>query len=91
MEEKYRQYQAQGLVILGVNLQEDPAVVRAWVQDRFHWRFLIDRDLTLANRYDLDGLPGHVFIDRSGVVRGRHAGELDAAQIDTQLAAILVP
>ena len=91
MEQKYQQYRAQGLVLIGVNLQEAPEAVRAWVGDRFGWHFLLDRDGKLADLYQVEGLPSHIFIDRAGVTRGLHIGPLDAAQMDAQLAPILAP
>ena len=91
MEQKYQQYRAEGLVLIGVNLQEAPEAVRAWVGDRFGWHFLLDRDGKLADLYQVEGLPSHIFIDRAGVTRGLHIGPLDAAQMDAQLAPILGP
>lgn len=90
IEQAYQQYQAQGLIVLGVDLQEPPAAVRAWVQGRFHWQFVIDNG-KLADLYDLQGVPSHVFIDRAGVVRGVQVGELSADQMAAQLAPILTP
>jgi thiol-disulfide isomerase/thioredoxin len=91
MEQQYQQHQAAGLVILGVNIQESPAVIRAWTQQRFHWRFVPDPQGTLATLYRIEGLPSHVFIDRTGVVRSIHIGELGAADMATNLAEILPP
>lgn len=91
METLYQRYQAQGLVILGIDLQEDPAVVRAWVRDRYHWRFVIDARGTLANQYRVEGLPTHAFVDRAGVIRDYTIGQLRPAQMEAKLALILAP
>ncbi|HMA35407.1 MAG TPA: TlpA disulfide reductase family protein [Chloroflexia bacterium] len=91
MEQQYQQHQAEGLVILGVNLQESPATVRAWTQDTFHWSFVIDTGGHLADLYNLEGVPSHVFIDRAGVIKSIHVGDLAAADMATNLAGILPP
>ena len=89
--QKQQQYAGQGLAVVGVYVQESPAEVRAWLQDRFGWPFLADTSGKLALLYNvaLGDLPAHVFIDRAGILRGRHNGELDAAQMDDQLRPIL--
>jgi peroxiredoxin len=91
MEARRQQHAAQGLLILGIDLQESAETVRAWTRDRFRWRFLIDADGALADLYRVEGVPTHVFIDRAGVVRGVYAGELDAAGMDAHLARIITP
>lgn len=89
--QKQQQYAGQGLAVVGVNVQESPAEVRAWLQGRFQWPFLADQSGKLAQLYNiaLNDLPTHVFIDRAGMLRSRHGGELDAAQMDDQLRPIL--
>jgi len=42
MAQKYQQHQAEGLVIVGINLQESPAAVRAWTQGKFHRNCAVD-------------------------------------------------
>jgi peroxiredoxin len=91
MEERYQREQASGLVMLGIDLQEDPATIRAWVGERFHWRFLMDTKGAAANLYQLAGLPTHVFIDRAGVVHSLRIAQLSGAQMDAELAPILAP
>lgn len=91
MEERYQREQARGLVLLGIDLQEDPATIRKWVGERFHWQFLVDTKGAAANLYQLAGLPTHVFIDRTGVVRSVRIAQLSGAQMDAELATILAP
>ncbi|MDQ2808528.1 MAG: TlpA family protein disulfide reductase [Chloroflexota bacterium] len=91
MEQQYQQHRQEGLVILGVDLQESPAAVRAWTQDKFHWSFVIDSGGHLADLYNLAGVPSHVFIDRAGVVQSIHVGDLAAPDMAADLARILPP
>ena len=66
-----------GLVVLGVDLQEHPDIVRGFV-DGFGASFPIVIDTTgdVAARYRLLGLPATFVVDREGVIRGQHVGEL---------------
>ena len=79
------------MVILGIDLQDEPAAISAWVSDQFHWRFLVDTKGAAANLYHLAGLPTHVFIDRAGGVRSLRIAQLSGAQMDAELATILAP
>lgn len=91
MEAVYQDHRAAGLAILGVNVQESPATIRAWTGKQFSWTFVPDLQGTLADQYRLDGLPTHVFVDRSGRIQGLQVGELDRAQMEAALAPILAP
>jgi len=71
----YNAYRDQGLVILGVNLQESRSIVRPFAED-FGMSFLIplDRTGSVADTYRLLGLPTTYFVDRQGVVRSMFTG-----------------
>jgi hypothetical protein len=43
----------------------------------------------LRNQYDVNGLPVHVFIDRTGVVRKIAVGELSPDAMRTNIEAVL--
>lgn len=64
-----------GLVIIGVNLDNDPAEARAFL-DEFPPRFRIhyDREKTLARQFDVVAMPSSYVIGRDGQVAGRHLG-----------------
>ncbi|MGI8588399.1 MAG: TlpA family protein disulfide reductase [Chloroflexia bacterium] len=91
MEQKYQQYRDSGLVILGVNVQESKQTIRSWVAGKFDWRFLPDAEGKLANLYQVEGVPTHIFIDRAGVIRSVHVDQLSAPGMDAALAPILAP
>ena len=44
---------------------------------------------TLRNQYDVNGLPVHVFIDRTGIVRKIVVGELSPDAMRTNIEAVL--
>jgi len=71
----YDRFASQGLVVLGVNLQESRSVIRSFA-DAFGMDFPIAIDGTgdVAYEYRLLGLPTTYFIDRGGVVRSLFRG-----------------
>ncbi len=90
MQTLYNRYKDQGLVILGVNAQEDPARVHTFVSDRqFGWQFLLDPDSLVRRKYVFSGIPSHVFVDRAGVIQNITIGELDAATMAEYLNRIM--
>ncbi len=73
--EAYDRYRDQGLVIVGVNLQEGKSIVRPFAEDfGIEFPIAIDRDGEVGDRYRLLGLPTTFFIDREGVIRGLFTG-----------------
>ncbi|HEV2125705.1 MAG TPA: TlpA disulfide reductase family protein [Chloroflexota bacterium] len=77
----------QGLVVLAVDLQESPEIVRRFVDDfGASFPIVIDIEGDVAARYRLLGLPATFFIDSEGIVRGLHVGELTEAILTKQLS-----
>jgi peroxiredoxin len=77
----------QGLVVLGVNLQEPPPVVRAFAAE-FQARFpiVIDPQGEVAQQYRVLGLPTTFFIDGQGILRAQHVGLLTEAILRQKLS-----
>lgn len=73
--ERLRQtYGNVGFVVLGVNLDDDPARARALANAAgIGYPVLSDPGKDVARTYRVDDLPLIVLIDRQGVVRARHA------------------
>ncbi len=71
----YDKYRSAGFVLLGVNVDEDPAQA-AGVARRLdlHFPVLFDADKTVSRLYDLQSMPATVLIDRDGRVRYLHRG-----------------
>ncbi len=71
----YDRLRDQGLVVIGVNLQESKSIIQNYADD-FGMKFpiAIDHNGEVAKRYRLLGLPMTFFIDRQGVVRSVFAG-----------------
>lgn len=90
----YAQYGDDGLVIVGINLQEADAKVLAFASD-FGMTFpiVIDRDGELGDVWRLGGpikgLPTSYFVDETGVIRNRYYGPLTDDALEKRLAEIL--
>lgn len=82
-------YAARGLRVIGVDELESAEKAREFVA-KFHLVYpaVVD-DGALQSQYNVNGLPVHVFIDRSGTVRNIIVGELNRAEIDSAIRAIL--
>lgn len=69
---KYKQYQDQGLVVLGVNTEDpntDQGVLTFMRDTNVNFPIVRDLDARLENMYRINGLPTSFFIDRKGIVR----------------------
>ncbi len=68
----YKKYQDQGLVVLGVNFQDDNSDdgVRTFMRNTLV-NFPVVRDVgeRVGRMYRISGLPTSIFVDRKGVVR----------------------
>lgn len=89
----YAAHQADGFVILAVNLtfQDSMPDVEAFVNE-FSLTFpvLLDETGEVANDlYQLRGLPTSIFVDRDGQIARIHLGVMTGEQIDTFVAEII--
>jgi peroxiredoxin len=91
----YERYGEQGLVVLGVDLQEPNTKVQRFV-DEFGITYPVafDRDGEVADTWRVggpvnQGLPTSYFIDATGVVRERFFGPLDEDALAERIAEIL--
>lgn len=86
-----RRYAARGLRVVGVDVGEDLDRARSFAKD-FKVPYVLAADPDNATRPTCGGgiyFPLHVFIDRHGVVRGYHPGEMSDAQIEAAIRAIV--
>lgn len=92
LRDAYARHKDEGLVLLGIDVQEDAGSVRNYAT-RYRLTHQIGLDVTGAvfRTYLIFGLPSHYFIDRDGIIRGRYFGPLTSDQVEQQLAVILAP
>jgi cytochrome c biogenesis protein CcmG, thiol:disulfide interchange protein DsbE len=84
-----KQYGSRGLQIVGIDVLENAGKAEQFRSaHRLDYPAVVD-DGTLRNQYDVNGLPVHVFIDRSGVVRDVVVGELSATDMRSHVLKLL--
>jgi thiol-disulfide isomerase/thioredoxin len=90
MKERYDKLKDKGLVVLGVDDQEDNATVTKYVEEGgYDWTFLIDGDGAVLEQYQVSGIPTHVFVDKEGIIRSIMVGGISGAMMDEGLAKII--
>lgn len=73
LERLHQRYEKAGLVLLGINLDDDMDRGRTMAQRlALSFPMLIDRAKEVARLFELESMPMTVFIDREGVVRHVH-------------------
>ncbi len=90
----YDQYRDQGLVIVGVNLQEPDGNVREFAEDfGIQFPVVIDRNGDVADKWRLggpvQGIPTSYFLDEAGVVREFFYGPMKESALNERLGTIL--
>lgn len=84
-----KEYANRGLAVVGVDIMENAAKTRQFVNaHRLVYPAVVDSG-TLRAQYRVNGLPVHVFIDRSGVIRRISVGELTKPQMLAAIKSIL--
>ncbi len=90
LEHTYQQYQAQGFVVLGVDVVDDPATADSFVHALgVTYPIVRDVDLRAATIYRVTDTPSTYFIDRDGVVRYRVVGAVDPTTLHTDVTTLL--
>ena len=90
LEHTYEKYQAQGFVVVGVDVVDDAATADNFRQALgITYPIVRDVDLRAATIYRLTDTPSTFFIDRNGVIRYRFVGALDATTLNTDVTALL--
>jgi peroxiredoxin len=84
--EAYGRFRDQGLVIVGVNMQEGKGIVRPYAEDfGMDFPIAIDVDGEVGDAYRILGLPTTYFIDRDGVVRSVFTGPFERSEGGTDV------
>jgi peroxiredoxin len=83
-------YGDEGLVVIGLNLQEGRSIIEPFAQDYgVDFPILIDRDGEVGDEYRLLGLPTTYFIDKSGVIRSIFTGPLQGESDGVNVAGAI--
>jgi peroxiredoxin len=89
LQSAYEAHREDGLVILGLNRDEEQAVVSDFLADdltiNIDFPILLDEQAIVADSYGVLNMPTTYFIDAEGIVSAVHRGPLTQAQIDAYL------
>ncbi len=91
LEALYREYgAAHDFVVVGVNLQEDGAVVEKFArQAGLSFPILLDTDGEVSGQaYAVRSLPMSLIIDRDGYIRDAWTGQLSSAEMLSRLKQV---
>ncbi len=90
LERVAQRYQKKGLVVLGVNVDDPPAVARQYaLQKGLSYPIVLDEGRDASGHYGVDKLPTLVVIDREGKVAAYLTALVDEASLDEIVAALL--
>lgn len=83
-------YKPRGLTVVGVNELENARKAKEFLT-KYHLSYeaVVDSEGTAGRDYGALGLPVHIFVDRSGVVRTYRLGEMNPNEIEAAIKAIL--
>jgi peroxiredoxin len=82
----YEVHGDEGLVVIGLNLQESESIIRPFAEDfGIEFPVLIDRDGEVGDDYRLLGLPATYFIGRDGVIESAFIGPFEAEERGTNV------
>ena len=85
-----RRYRDRGVTVVGVNIREDAATVRAFAEaNDLDYPLLLDADGVVGRMYQVVGIPTTIIVDAAGEARGRHVGVLNAAQLAAYVDPLL--
>jgi len=75
MNQMQQKYGESGLLIVGVNMDSEPAAAQAFLDDYpANFRIINDPDGDLAREYDVIAMPSSYIIGRDGDLVARHLG-----------------
>ncbi len=83
MQRMHEQYADQGLVMIAVNLDQQPELAREFLtQFKVGFRIEFQNDGQLAEYFGVETMPTSFLIDKEGNVRFRHAGFHEDKQVE---------
>ncbi len=86
----YQANKDKGFVVLAVNDQEDATTVNNFIKtSRFTFPVLLDTQHQVLDTYNVRALPTTFIIDRDGVIRYVHMGEISRQQLEEIVGPLL--
>jgi peroxiredoxin len=89
-EQAYRAYKDNGFVVLGINVEEPPDLVKPFAEELdVTYPLLLDQTGKIMKAYRAPGLPVSLVVDQEGVIQARHVGYLSAGELEKYLSTVL--
>lgn len=90
LQQVWEGWQGTGLVLLAINIGENPSEVENFMQSRgLSFPVLLDSDGAIAYQYDVLSIPTTFFIDSEGIVQHIKIGSFQsAAEIEEKLSQL---
>jgi len=87
----YDEYQAQGLIILTINITDSTTRITEFMQNNnYTFTVLLDSGRTTANSYNVKGYPTTFFIDNNGIIEDKKLGAFrNKSDIEDKLNKIM--
>ena len=89
MQKVYDELKDDGFVILAINVNDVPAVVKKFIESNGYTFTILKDDGVVAKTYEVQFIPKTLILDRDGVVRFVEVGQLSEAQIRSAVQAWL--
>lgn len=85
-----RKYESRGLVVLGVNVDDPPAIAKEYARRKgLSYPILVDPTDQISQTYGVRQLPSLIVIDRQGNVLTFLTGLIDEPALDEEIAAAM--
>jgi hypothetical protein len=86
-----QRYEQRPFALLGVNVDSSLAVLRkSEEKDRLNWRSWWDKDGSISDKWNLEGLPTVILIDHRGVIRFESKGAPNAKDLDRRIERLVL-
>ncbi|MCK6551871.1 TlpA family protein disulfide reductase [Myxococcota bacterium] len=90
VEATWKALHDRGIAVYASNVGEKRAVAEALVADfGFSFPVVLDEDQVIARRFGVLALPTTYLVDRTGVIRRKILGEVDAARFRAEVEALV--
>ena len=93
LEALHQRYKDLGFTLLGINVEDDPAGARKWLDEHAQVTFpiLFDARNEVSKLYEVVAMPSTVIVDRNGTIRHVHHGYQAGYEHEyqTQIRALL--
>ena len=91
LQETYEKWTGKGLVLLTIDIGETSDTVKEFmVKYNLTMPVLLDTSQSVAQRYNITGIPTTFLIDKDGIIRVKRIGAFpSAAAIETELSKIM--